>query len=126
MPDKLYISQSKIPNSDRGVFANVNIKRGESIETCLFIEIPKHEISRLEESIFINYVYFFGKNKERMLLALGYGSIYNHSYIPNAKYEIKANEGIIKFISIKNIKRNEEITVNYVQGTKEQVPLWFF
>src|SRR5258708_2442734 len=110
---KIYISESKIPGADRGVFASVDIKRGETIEICPIIEIPNQEISNLEKSIIVNYCYFFGKNKERILLALGYGSIYNHSHIPNAQYKIKPSKRIIQFIAIQNIKKGEEITVNY-------------
>lgn len=122
---KLYISQSKIPKADRGVFAKTEINVGEIIESCPVIEIPKYDLVKIEESIFINYVFFFGKQKERGFLALGFGSIYNHSYTPKAVYKIKPKEGKIEFISIKNIKKGDEITVNYIQGKNINLPLWF-
>ncbi len=121
----IYISQSKISNADRGVFANINIKRGETIEICPIIELPNPELERLDESMLINYVYFFGKNKDRMLLALGFGSIYNHSYTPNAVYKIKPHERIIEFVSLKSIKKGEEIMVNYNERNPKSAPLWF-
>lgn len=123
--DKIYISKSKISKAGRGVFANADIKIGEIIEECPFIEIPEHELERIGESILLNYVYFFGKKKEKALLALGFGSIYNHTYSPNAVYKINPKEKTIEFISIKRIKKDEEITVNYIQGNSTSVPLWF-
>ncbi len=60
-----------------------------------------------------------------MLLALGFGSMYNHSYQPNVAYKIKAKTKSIEFVALKNIKKNEEIVVNYIQGNTEKVPLWF-
>lgn len=123
--NKIYVSKSKIPNSGRGVFASTKIKAGEVVESCPYIEIPKEQLESLERSVFINYVYFFGKKKNRMLIPLGFGAIYNHSYTPNAIYKIKPKEGVIEFISINNIKRAEEITVNYIQGNDKNVPLWF-
>lgn len=123
--DKIHISQSKIPGAYRGVFANLNIKRGEIIEICPIIEIPNQEISNIEKSILVNYVYFFGKNKDRMLLALGFGSIYNHSYTPNAEYKIKPSKRIVQFVATQNIKKGEEITVNYSQGNSKRPRLWF-
>lgn len=123
--NNIYISQSKIPKAERGVFANVDIKKGETIETCPIIELQEHELSGLGESILLHYVYFFGEKKERLLLALGFGSIYNHQYLPNAVYKIKSKEKIIEFIAIKDIKKDEEITVNYVPSNHQSVPLWF-
>jgi SET domain-containing protein len=107
------------------VFANDTISKGEIIERCPFIELPAGEIAFLEKSFLINYVYFFGKTKERFLLALGFGSLYNHSYTPNAVYKILPKEHIILFKAIHSITNDEEITVNYVQGNHPKVTLWF-
>lgn len=124
--DKLYISQSKIPKAGRGVFARVDIKRGELIERCPVIEIPEHDASSINTSILVTYIYYLGKNKERLMVALGFGSIYNHSYQPNARYKEKYKDKIIDFIAISEIKKDEEITVNYSQGNKkDKIPLWF-
>lgn len=122
---ELYISKSKIKNSGRGVFAGTNFKNGDLIESCPYIEIPKEEIEDQEKSILINYFYYFGAQKERFLIALGFGSIYNHSYAPNAKYKINAKKKVIDFIALRNIKKGEEITVNYNQGSPNSAPLWF-
>ncbi len=123
--NNIYVAMSKIPFSGRGVFATHEIQKGEIIETCPFIEIPNEEIESIENSVFINYVYFFGNEKDRMLLALGFGSIYNHKYSPNAMYKIVANKKVIEFSAIKDIKKNDEITVNYNQESPNAKPLWF-
>jgi len=124
--DKVYISQSKIRNADRGVFARCDIKKGEIIETCPVILVPIHDMSNLSESILVTYFFYFGKNKERLAIALGFGSIYNHSYEPNATYKIKLREKTIEFSTLKDIKKNMEITVNYNFGNpKDKSPLWF-
>lgn len=123
--DRLYVSKSKIPNGERGVFANSEFEVGEVIERCPIIEIPEHELKSLEESILITYLYFFGKTKEKALVALGFGSVYNHSYTPSAVYKIKIKEKVIEFVCIKKIKKDEEILVNYIQGNNDKIPLWF-
>lgn len=122
---KIYISESKIPNSGLGVFAKIDIQKGESIENCPIIEIPEPDLQKLGETNLINYFYFFGQQKEKLLVALGFGSIYNHSYTPNAVYKIKPKAKIIEFISKRNIKKDEEITVNYNQSSPKSAPLWF-
>ncbi len=123
--NKIYTAQSKIPKAGRGVFADADIKIGEVIERCPIIEIPQDDLASLGESILVTYFYFFGKKKERLLVALGFGSLYNHQYVPNATYKIKPKKKIIEFISLKNIKKDEEITVNYNQGDRKNAPLWF-
>ena len=110
----------------RGIFARVDIKRGETIEQCPVIEIPEHDASNINKSMLVTYIYYLGKNKERLMIALGFGSIYNHSFKPNAKYKERYGEKTIDFIAINEIKKDEEITVNYSQGDqKDKSPLWF-
>ncbi|HBB76249.1 MAG: hypothetical protein A2186_01515 [Candidatus Levybacteria bacterium RIFOXYA1_FULL_41_10] len=124
--DKVYIGKSKIVGAGRGVFAGRNIKKGELIEKCPIIEIPKHDFSSLRESVLVTYFFYFGKKKERLVVALGFGSIYNHSYQPNAKYKINHTEKTIDFTALRDIEKDDEITVNYNSGnSKDKSPLWF-
>lgn len=123
---KVYLAKSGIKNAGRGVFAEQDIKKNETIEICPVILVPKADMSNLTESILVTYFFYFGKKKERLAVALGFGSIYNHSYNPNATYKIKATEETINFVAIKNIKKNEEIMVNYNFGNpNDKSPLWF-
>jgi uncharacterized protein len=123
--NKIYIGKSKIPNAGRGVFAGCNIKKDEIIERCPVIEVSKYDTSNLTESILVTYFFYFGKNKERSAIALGLGSIYNHTYKPNAKFKIKQKDMAIDFIALENIKKGEEITINYYNGNPKNSPLWF-
>lgn len=124
--DKIYIGQSKMRNAGRGVFARFDIKKGEIIESCPVILVPRHDTSNLNESILVTYFFYFGKDKERLAIVLGFGSIYDHSYEPNATYKIKMREKLIEFSAIKDIKKDSEITVNYNFGNpKDKTPLWF-
>jgi len=124
--NKIYVSQSKMPKAGRGVFAQVDIEKDEIIERCPVIMVPRHDTSNLRESILVTYFFYFGKNKEQLAIALGFGSIYNHSHEPNTTYKIKHKEKMIDFVALKNIKKNEEITVNYNFGNlKDKRPLWF-
>ena len=125
--DKVYIGKSGILNAGRGVYARHDIKKGEIIESCPIIEVPKHDMSKLKESILVAYFFYFGKNKEQLAMALGFGSIYNHSYKPNATYKIRHGEKIIDFIALNDIKKDKEITFDYSSGNlkDKKSPLWF-
>lgn len=122
----LYISLSKLPKAGRGVFTKETIKKGAIIERCPVLEIPKQDNECINKTMLVEYVYYLGKNKDRLTLVLGFGSIYNHAYTPNASYKALLEEGVVEFIALKDIRKDEEITVNYnqdpVSGNK---PLWF-
>lgn len=122
---KIYISNSGIKNAGRGVFASQKIKKGETVEICPVIVVPQKDVSNLKESILTRYYFYFGKKNELLALALGFGSIYNHSYKPNATYIKKPEENIIEFVAIKTIKASEEITTNYNFGNpNDKNPIW--
>ena len=126
--DKVYVSKSGILNADRGVYARRDIKKGEIIERCPIIEGPKNDTSNLKESVLVTYFFYFGKNKEQVAIALGFGSMYNHSDKPNTTYKIKRKDKIIDFIALDDIKKNDEITFNYYNCSNpksKKSPLWF-
>lgn len=119
--DKIYISESEIENSGRGVFALREIKKGELIETCPYIEISTSDSLVKMGTELLTYLIFFGKDKAA--LPLGFGAIYNHSTTPNAKYKINSKQNIIEFTALKNINKNAEITFDYKNGS--DLKLWF-
>lgn len=122
---KVYVEKSDIPFAGRGVFAKVEIAKGEIIERCPIIEISQNDIS-FTRSHLATYFFYFGKQKERAALALGFGSIYNHSKKPNAKFKIKPADMIIEFVALKNVKIGAEITFDYYGSDKvRKNPLWF-
>ncbi len=73
------------------------------------------------------YFYFFEYTNSHFAIALGYGSLYNHSYKPNARYiySYKNKQLIIK--AIKKIEKGEEIFFNYNYYPDDDSPLedWF-
>ena len=59
-----------------------------------------------------------------MALALGYGSLYNHSYKPNARYD-DVGPQTKEFTALRDIQPGEEITVNYNAEPKSRSAVWF-
>jgi len=58
-------------------------------------------------------------------LALGYGSLYNHSHQPSARYEMDYDVDEIHVVARRRIKRGEEITISYNGDATDQAPVWF-
>jgi uncharacterized protein len=96
----------------RGVFARKHIRKGTVIERAPMILLSVREVfSRgAPKTTLADYVFTWGK--DIVAVALGYGSLYNHSYQPNASYH-SARSRIQVFRAIRDIQTGEEITVNY-------------
>ena len=59
-----------------------------------------------------------------MALALGYGSLYNHSFRPNARYD-DVGPQTKEFTAMRDIAPGEEITVNYNGEPTSRAAVWF-
>lgn len=123
--ENIYIAQSKIIPTERGIFAKMDIKKDTIIETCPIITISADDTAEINEISLISYMYYFGEKKEKALIALGFGSIYNHHPKNNAVYNIKPKENVIEFVAAKDIRKDEEICVNYAPDDNKNTPLWF-
>jgi uncharacterized protein len=117
MKTKIEIRKSRIKNAGRGVFALSDIKMGELIEICPIIIFSDKDFPHLEKTALLGYVFeYTGKST---MLALGYGSLYNHHNVPNAKYELVEQESMkeqdneLHISALKPIGKNEEIYINY-------------
>ncbi len=106
-----------------GVFAGRDIEPGEIIEICPVLLFPKQELQFIDQTIL--YDYYFDWNEELYAICLGYGSLYNHSYTPNAEYDMDFEGLTIDFECIRPIKAGEEITVNYNGYPEDKSTVWF-
>lgn len=68
--------------------------------------------------------YAFTWSRARVAIALGYGSLYNHSYTPNAQYR-DIGRHAKEFIALRDIVAGEEITVNYNGDPQDRTPVDF-
>lgn len=113
----------KTKNKGRGVFAQRDFKKGEVIEICHVFEVPHKAVENVNNL----QDYFFDWDEENKIYASlsGCGLFYNHSYEPNANYEEDIKNKIMKFIAVKDIKKGEEILINYNGEIKNKDPMWF-
>ena len=68
--------------------------------------------------------YVFAWDEQQVALALGFGSLYNHSFSPNARYE-DWGRNKKRFIAITDIAAGEEITINYNGAPADASPVDF-
>ena len=105
----------------RGILASRDIEKGEVIERCPLILCPIHQDSSLEETILGKYS--FEWDQEYTCIVLGYGSLINHSYTPNARYSHDFKEKMMLFIALELIKKGEEIFVSYNGDPSDKTPV---
>lgn len=115
----------RVAKKGRGVFALKSFKPGDVIENCPVLTFSPKERKHLEKTQ-LNYYIYPWRSTRGASLVLGYGSIYNHSFSPNADWKQNFKTQSMVYRAIKNIKRGEEITVNYNGEPDEQTPIdWF-
>ncbi|MED4584879.1 SET domain-containing protein [Brevibacillus choshinensis] len=100
-----------IKGKGRGVIAAKDFIKGEIIERSPVIVIPYHELMYILKTILINYIFSWESNQSA--IALGYGSLYNHSHHPNATYFTRIKDMCIEFQALENIQEGQEITIDY-------------
>lgn len=115
-PRKIKIVEIK--NKGRGVIAAEKIFKNEIIEYCPLIILRKKDsqfIKNKSKSDTLYYYYLQQPDLKRNCLMLGYASLYNHSFDPNAELDYKNDPKIMQvfFRAIKVIEPGTEITWDY-------------
>lgn len=112
--EHIYIAASSLPGAGRGVFAKEKIVKGTLIEQCPVVSL-ENPIDRkyLRKTGLVNYYFLWGDSRNRVAMCLGWGSVYNHSFTPNAQYTKIVEDDRMDFYAIEDIEAGEEITVNY-------------
>jgi uncharacterized protein len=86
---------------------------------------PKSQLPHIRQTMLDDYYFDWGDDGAFYAVCLGYGSLYNHEYEPNAEYGMDFAAETIDFYAVKDIPAGTEITVNYngEPGNREKV--WF-
>ncbi len=120
-----YLSIAPSEKRGRGVFTTKNIPADTVIEISPVIELSEKERKQIEGTKLYHYIFEWGKSKRKAAMALGYISMYNHSFNPNCSYEMDYDSGNMTIRTIKNIKKGEELYFSYNGDPADQSPLWF-
>jgi SET domain-containing protein len=96
-----------VPLKGRGVFAKKKISGHTLIEVCHLLLIKKNLVPRELEG------YVFECDARHSALALGNGSLYNHSDFSNARVEMDDQTRLLYIYAKRMIKAGEEISIDY-------------
>ncbi len=123
LPDNLFVART--PDKGRAVFTSKPIKKGETIEVAPMIVFGAKDRESINDTFLYEYYFEWGKKGKKGALALGFGSLYNHSYSPNAQYLPDFDLNVLEFRAVRDIEPGEEITVNYNLDPDDQTPVWW-
>ena len=104
-----------------GVFAGTDIPRGRIVERCPVLVLSSRHAPALEQAGLHGYLYEWDG---QLAVALGMGSLYNHSQSPNATYEAHLDDRLLVVRAARSIAAGEEITIDYVAAGQRD-DLWF-
>lgn len=112
-PPRIYVKETGTPKG-KGVFAAERFGAGEVVEECPVLLFKKpYEVLHKELK---NYVFHWPVPEgaaATQALALGYGSLYNHANPSNLRYETDTDSRLMRYIAVREIAPDEELTINY-------------
>lgn len=100
----------------RGVFATAPIRKGETIEVSPALLIPREEADEFLTTFMAHYIFRTDRG-QRYVIALGFGSLFNHDPKANAEFFVERTH--VRITAIKAIPVGREVTVNYGWTKKE-------
>jgi SET domain-containing protein len=112
-----------VPGKGRGVVAARRIRAGEVIERAPVVVVPPSQTRLVDLSVLEHYVYDWEDGA--YAVALGAGSIFNHSYTPNAHYLKRPKQMQLEYYALADIDAGAEVLVNYNGDPRDTTPLWF-
>ncbi len=113
------------PKRGRGVFATEAIPSGTTIEISPVLVLNEQERVEVEKTLLYDYIFEWGETGKQCCVALGYVSLYNHSYEANCDYQMDFAHSLICIITVKNIAAGEELFINYNADPEEKKKVWF-
>jgi SET domain-containing protein len=105
---RLYVANSPMKDAEWGVFTDSFIAKGTTIEIARTLKLKNEHL--FQEGNMLND-YVFKLDDKHSLLALGFGSLFNHSEKPMVSY--KVTDGKVFYYTLQDIFPNDEITISY-------------
>lgn len=117
------VHRDSSPVHGSGVFASANLSAGDVVEVCPVLVVAAEDVEAFNTTGLDHYCYAWADGA--VALALGLGSLYNHSFAPNATFQIDEEANTVTIIALTDIARGDEVTFNYLGDATDPAALWF-
>ncbi|MCB9045993.1 MAG: SET domain-containing protein-lysine N-methyltransferase [Chitinophagales bacterium] len=109
-----------------GVFTNIPLAAGTTIEVSPVIVMTADERKLLDQTLLHDYIFEWKPDgKNLCCMAQGYISVYNHSTASNCEYFMDYSAETMMVKTISDVAAGEELTVNYNGDWDNEKPVWF-
>ncbi|MEO6490765.1 MAG: SET domain-containing protein-lysine N-methyltransferase [Ferruginibacter sp.] len=122
---KAYLYIDVIAKKGKAVFTKEKIPANTVIEIAPVIVMTKNDRELLDQTLLHDYIFEWGKLKDKCCMALGIVSIYNHSYKSNCEYFMDYDAESISIKTVRTIRKGEELTINYNGTWNNSKKVWF-
>ena len=122
---KSYLFVDTANEKGRGVFTRERIPANTIIEISPVIVMKKEDREYLDKTLLHDYIFEWGKQKDKCCMALGLIPIYNHSYKSNCEYFMDFEDEMISVKTVRVIEKGEELTINYNGDWDDSTKVWF-
>lgn len=119
----LYIAETSLMG--KGVFTAEKISKDSIIEIAPVIVMTGKERKLLDQTLLHDYIFEWGEENDQCCLALGWVSVYNHSYESNCEYDMDYQARTISIRTVRNIDAGEELFINYNGYWNAEKKVWF-
>jgi len=119
----LYVGTTELKG--RAVYTKERIPANTVIEIAPVIVMPKADRPHLDKTLLHDYIFEWGKEKDKCCMALGLIPIYNHSYKSNCEYFMDFEDDTITVKTVRVIENGEELTINYNGDWNDGKKVWF-
>ena len=98
----------------RGVFALQSLHEGDVVEVCpvVIFATPSELLPEALDVLMFDWG-VLANTPGTDALALGFGSLYNDDNPANMRYEAVPSQLLLRFIAVRDIDLDEELTINY-------------
>lgn len=120
-----FLFLGKSGQKGRGVFTSADIPKNTVIEVSPVIVMSREDRLLLDQTLLHDYIFEWGDDQAQCCMALGYVPLYNHSYQSNCEYEMDYEDQIISIKTMRFIKAEEELFINYNGDWNNKKPVWF-
>jgi len=122
---KPYLFIANTGEMGRGVFTRERIPADIIIEISPVIVMSMADKENLDKKVLHDYIFEWGKQKDKCCMALGLVPMYNHSYKSNCEYIMDFEDDTIVIQTVRVIEKGEELTINYNGDWDDGTKLWF-
>jgi uncharacterized protein len=107
----------------RGVFAARAFRAGEVVERAPIVVFPREVVAPLRGTVLDDY--WFWWDDDRLALALGLGSLYNHACPASVSFDPDRVARLMVYTAARDVAAGEELTINYHGWPDCPDPVWF-